>query len=134
MMSYNQQMVLNSSKFSNLLIIPLACLDVKSTAVVLPLSAVDNAAFSPNRLAGLLDSMNPSYLMKKDASWYLHFKRVILLTFHVFLLLLLFCLLLSQARFCYLSWHYQDLAQLKAATKHSQCRSVLQKTSLVGTK
>ena len=81
MMSYNQQMVLNSSKFSNLLFIPLACLDVKSTAVVLPLSAVDNAAFSPNRLAGLLDSMNPSYLMKKDASWYLHFKRVILLTF-----------------------------------------------------
>src|SRR5947207_2624967 len=51
------------------------------------------------------------------------------MTFHVFLLLLLFCLVLSLARLCHLSWCHHCPAQLKAATKHSSFQRLLKPRS-----
>jgi hypothetical protein len=51
------------------------------------------------------------------------------MTFHGFLLLLLFCLVLSLARLCHLYWCHYCTAQLKAATRHSSVQRLLKPCS-----
>jgi hypothetical protein len=47
------------------------------------------------------------------------------MTFHFFLLLLLFCLLLYLARLCYLSWCHHGPAQLRAAARRTPIQRLL---------
>src|SRR5258708_4610017 len=47
------------------------------------------------------------------------------MTFHLFLLLLLFCLMLYLARHCHLSWCHHCSAQLRAAARHTPIRRLL---------
>ncbi len=47
------------------------------------------------------------------------------MTFHFFLLPLLFCLLLSLARLCYLSWCHHGPAQLRAAARRTSIQRLL---------
>jgi hypothetical protein len=51
------------------------------------------------------------------------------MTFHVFLLLLLFCLVLSLARLCHLYWYHHCPAQLKTATRHFSVQRLLKPRS-----
>ena len=51
------------------------------------------------------------------------------MTFHFFLLLLLFCLMLSLARLCRLSWCHHGPAQLRAAARRTPIRRLLKPRS-----
>jgi transposase-like protein len=51
------------------------------------------------------------------------------MTFHLFLLLLLFCLMLSLARLCHLSWCHHCPAQLRSAAWHPAAQRLLKPRS-----
>jgi transposase-like protein len=89
---------------------------------VLPLSVVENLAFSPNRLTTPIDPAYPSF---QELSMLFISSGEDLMTFHVFVFLLLSFLMLSLAWLCRLSLLHHGLAHSRAGTVHPVVRHLL---------